>query len=110
MSAPLKNAYDWLSRAYPNNPSPVSEQMGGMISSAGVLGGKDAQACFVQTGKFRKMKIFDEDLEEEKKIRINRFKNSHYFDESGNVISDELKGKLSTFLNEFHSWLIKNKK
>ena len=61
-------------------------------------------------GKLRKMKIFDETLAEEKKIRINRFKNMAYFDEAGNVISEELKGKLSIFLDEFHAWLVENKK
>ena len=57
MSSPFKNVYDWLSREYPNSKSPVEEKIAAMVSSGGGKGGKRAQDHFLDSAKFRKVKV-----------------------------------------------------
>lgn len=43
-------------------------------------------------------------MSEKKRITINRFKDQ-VFNESGDVISEEVKKKLQTFLDYFEKWI-----
>lgn len=49
IAAPLKNAYDWLSREDKNKVCPVLEKLGAMVSSGGGVGGQKAQDHFRQS-------------------------------------------------------------
>lgn len=63
ISAPMKNAYDWLSREYANSSdkyektSPVQEKIGAMVSVAYADGGVSSQTHFLHSVSYRKMKI-----------------------------------------------------
>lgn len=58
VSAPLKNAYDWLSMSVDpqNSPSPMKEKVAGMIG-AGLNGANQAQEHFVQICGYCKVKL-----------------------------------------------------
>ena len=63
ISAPIKNAYDWLSREYKDSSdyydktSPVQDKIGAMVSVAYATGGVSAQDHFLHSVSYRKMKI-----------------------------------------------------
>ena len=57
IASSMKNAYDWVSREYPNDPCPVTEKIGAVVSSAGGKGGERAQVHFMQSVSFRKVKM-----------------------------------------------------
>ena len=46
ISAPLKNAYDWISREDKNKYSPFTVKIAAMVSSAGVQCGRNSQEHF----------------------------------------------------------------
>lgn len=57
MASPFKNAYDWLSREYPNSKSPVEEKLGAIVSVGGGKGGLNAQRHFRESAEFRKVRL-----------------------------------------------------
>lgn len=59
----MKNAYDWMSREYPNDKCPVTQKIAGMVSSAGMIGGSNAQKHFNESVKFRKLNLLYETLD-----------------------------------------------
>ncbi len=98
ISAPLKNAYDWLSMEDKNKVSPVLEKLGAMVSVAAAVGGQNAQTHFKYSVSYRKVKLLEPS--EKAKIGINRF-NGNYFDEKGNLTDNETLARIPVFLNEF---------
>lgn len=107
ISAPLKNAYDWLSREDANKFCPVTEKPIALVSSAAAVAGQNAQNHFKHSVSYRKLKVLEPS--EAAKIGINRF-NGQFFDENGNLIDQANLQKIPVLLNEFAQFLEKNKK
>ena len=75
-----------------------------MVSSGGGKGGERAQNHFRDSVAFCKVKLMDTE-----KVAVNRFAGK-LFDEKGNVISEDLKKNLSSYLDAFDKWIKSNKK
>ena len=104
MAGSFKNAYDWLSRSNDtatdpyDKVSPMKEKIGAMVSVAGMVGGKNAQDHFAHSSKLLKVKLMIPT--EETAIQVNRF-TSKKFDDESNLIDEDVRKKLSVFLDAF---------
>jgi len=111
ISAPMKNAYDWLSREYAQSSdpyekkSPVQEKIGAMVSVAYATGGVKAQEHFQHSVSYRKMKILPPTGPAE--FRIKGYEGKK-FDENGNLIDLEVIARINPFLNAFASFIDQN--
>lgn len=107
ISAPLKNAYDWLSREDTNKVCPVLDKLGAMVSVAAAVAGQNAQTHFRHSVSYRKVKLLEPT--EKARLGINRF-NGNYFDAEGNLIDNDTQAKIPVFLNEFADFIKANRK
>ena len=97
IASSFKNAYDWLSREYPNDPCPVTEKIGAVVSSGGGLGGARAQKHFFDSVQFRKVNLMPL---ERAKVQVPRWgKDGEKFDKDGNLTHEETKKELLPFLD-----------
>lgn len=99
--AALKNVYDWLSRG--GEKSAVYQKPVAFVS-AGVQGGKSAQAHMKDIIQYCKLKLL-----EEPKVQIPRYAPGN-FAEDGSLVNKEIIDSLVPFLDAFASFVQKNKK
>ena len=78
-----------------------------MVSSAGVQKGQNAQDHFRKYVEQRKINLLKPSKEAE--VLVNRW-GGKFFDDSGNVIDEDLKKRITLFLNEFYNHIKANKK
>lgn len=109
MSSPFKNAYDWLSRQYPTEPSPVAKKTAAIVSVGGASGGSKAQKHFLESSDFCKVNIMPP---EENPIRVFRWtgKGGERFDKEGNLECEETRKTLRPWLDKFSKWIETNAK
>ena len=100
MSAPLKNAYDWLSRGGEN--CAVYKKPAAQFG-AGVGGATRAADHLRQVVNYCKVQLLDEP-----RINIKRYEPGN-FDESGNLINEGIKGEIKAFLQTFVEFIQKHK-
>jgi len=100
VSAPLKNAYDWLSRG--GDKAVVYQKPVGFVS-AGLNGGSSAQAHMKDVIQYCKLKLM-----ETPKVQIPRFQPGN-FGEDGSLINKTLVDELLPFLEAFAAFVKKNK-
>jgi len=104
VSAPLKNAYDWLSMSVDpaNHPSPLKEKVAGMIG-AGLNGGNQAQDHFVQICGYCKVKLMRKPV-----VQVKRYEPGN-FNEKGDLVNENAKADLANYLKEFAKFIGKNR-
>lgn len=78
-----------------------------MVSSAGAQKGQNAQDHFRKCVEQRKINLLKPSKEAE--VMVNRW-GGKFFDDSGNVIDQDLKKRITLFLNEFYNHIKANKK
>ena len=100
VAAPLKNAYDWLSRG--GDKAAVYQKPVAFVS-AGLTGGNLSQAHMKDVIQYCKLKLM-----ETPKIQILRFQPGN-FGEDGSLINKTFIDELLPFLDAFAAFIKKNK-
>jgi NAD(P)H-dependent FMN reductase len=97
ISAPLKNAYDWLSR----DKDLLKGFPAAIVSSGGGEGGLRGQKALRTVGEYANVQFFSGS-----EIAVKRF-GGNFFDADGNVTNEELKGQIKSFLQDFAAFTYK---
>ncbi|XP_071711366.1 NAD(P)H:quinone oxidoreductase-like [Rutidosis leptorrhynchoides] len=89
VTAPLKNAIDWASRA----PNVWADKSAAIISAGGGFGGGRSQYHLRQTAVFLDLHIINKP-----EFFLNAFQQPSKFDSDGNLIDSETQGRLKDVL------------
>lgn len=99
MSAPLKNAYDWLSRGGEN--AAVYKKPAAQFGT-GVGGATRAADHLRQVVNYCKVQLLDEP-----RINIKRFEPGN-FNDNGDLTNDNIKNEIKSFLQTFAEFIQKH--